>query len=136
MHPRRRSLPAYHGCVGTRRFATEYSAVALILYWDSASPSQPLSHGFLAATTMTSKPQQLKGRDNLLSTLDVLITALGVAGSTCPIHPAQIAIASASVLLTMIRVCSSLSYDKIPTHVYPGFCRQQSGLCQPWGVLR
>ena len=85
---------------------------------------------------MTSKPQQLKGRDNLLSTLDVLIQALGVAGSTCGIPPAQIAIASANTLLTMIRVCSSLSHNKLLTHVYPGFRRQQTGLCQPWSMLR
>ena len=85
---------------------------------------------------MASKPQQSKGRDGLLSTLDVLIQALGVAGSTCGIPPAQIAISSANALLTMIRVRSSLSRNELPTHVYPGFRRQQRGLCQSWGVLR
>ena len=55
---------------------------------------------------MASKPQQSKGRDGLLSTLDVLIQALSVAKDACSaIPPAKIAIASASVLLTMIRVC-------------------------------
>ena len=85
---------------------------------------------------MASKPSQSEGRDGLLSTLDVLILALGVAGSTCPIHPAQIAISSANALLTMIRVPSSQSFNKLPTHVYPGFRRQQRGLCQSWSVLR
>ena len=86
---------------------------------------------------MASKPQQSKGRDGLLSTLDVLIQALSVAKDACSaIPPAKIAIASASVLLSMIRVCFSLSHDKVLTHVYPGYRRQQTGLCQSWGVLR
>ena len=117
-----------------------YSTVALILYSGSASPAQPLcltvSSQLTRVSTMVSKPQQSKGREGLLSTLDVLIAALGVAGSTCPIHPAQIAISSANALLAMIRVRSSLSLNDLPTHVYPGFCRQQRGLCQSWGVLR
>ena len=85
---------------------------------------------------MASKPQPSKGRDGLLSTLDVLIQALGVAGSACPIHPAQIAISSANTLLTMIRVRSSSSLNDLPTHVYPGFRRQQRGLYQSWSLLR
>ena len=103
-------------------FVTEYSTVALILYSASASPLQPLcltvSLQIPRVSTMASKPRQSKGRDGLLSTLDVLIAALGIAGSTCPIHPAQIAISSANALLTMIRVPSSLSLNDLPTHVY------------------
>jgi hypothetical protein len=49
-------------------------------------------------------PQQRKGRDGVLSTLDVFIQALNVAKDSCGIPPAQIAFGSASVLLTMIRV--------------------------------
>jgi hypothetical protein len=48
--------------------------------------------------------QQQKGRDGVLSTLDVFIQALNVAKDSCGIPPAQIAFGSASVLLTMIRV--------------------------------
>ena len=51
-----------------------------------------------------------KGRDRVLSALDALSTALNLAKDACSIHPAQIAFASASVLLTMIRVCSFLSH--------------------------
>jgi hypothetical protein len=49
--------------------------------------------------------QQQKGRDGVLSTLDVSIQALNFAKDSCGIPPAQIAFGSASVLLTMIRVC-------------------------------
>ena len=48
--------------------------------------------------------QQPKGDDGVLSTLDVFIQALNFAKDTCGIPPAQIAFASASVLLVMIRV--------------------------------
>ena len=84
---------------------------------------------------MASKSEPPEGRDGLLSTLDALILPLGVAESTCPIHPVQIAISSANALLTMIRVRYSLPRNKLPTHVYPGYCRQR-GICQSWGVLR
>ena len=86
---------------------------------------------------MASKPsQQPKGRDSLLSTLDVLIQALGIAKDTCGIPPAQIAIGSANVLLTMIRV-RPITLSNIPL-IYPciGFYRQQRGLSRPRGVLR
>ena len=77
---------------------------------------------------MASKPQQSKGRDGLLSTLDVLIQALGIAKDACSaIPPAKIAIASASVLLTMIRVRFSLSHDKVPTHVYQDTVANKEG---------
>ena len=132
--PRRRSL------LRTMLFATEYSTTALILYWASASPLQPLyltvSSQLPLVSTMASKPRLPKGSDGLLPTLDVLIQALGVAGSTCGIPPAQIAIGSANALLTMIRVCPASSRHKLPTHVHPGLCSQQTGLRQPRGVLR
>ena len=49
-------------------------------------------------------PQQPKGRDGVLSALDVLIQALNLAKDSCGIPPAQVAFGSASVLLSMIRV--------------------------------
>jgi hypothetical protein len=49
--------------------------------------------------------QQQTARDGVLSTLDVFIQALNFAKDSCGIPPAQIAFGSASVLLTMIRVC-------------------------------
>jgi hypothetical protein len=53
---------------------------------------------------MASTSQRPKGRDGLLSTLDAFIQALNIAKDTCGIPPAQIAFASAIVLLAMIRV--------------------------------
>ena len=53
---------------------------------------------------MASTPQPQKGRDRLLSALDVCIQAVNLAKDTCGIPIAQTAFASASVLLTMIRV--------------------------------
>jgi hypothetical protein len=46
--------------------------------------------------------------DRILPTLDVFIQVLSVAKDTCGIPPAQVAFASASILLTMIRVRSHL----------------------------
>ena len=54
-------------------------------------------------STMASS-QQPKERDGVLSALDVLIQALNLAKDSCGIPPAQIALGSAAVLLTMIRV--------------------------------
>jgi hypothetical protein len=50
----------------------------------------------------TSQPQ--KGRDGALTTLNVSIKALDIAKDACGILPAQLALGSANVLLTMIRV--------------------------------
>ena len=52
----------------------------------------------------STQPQQRNGRDGVLSALDVLIQALSLAKDSCGIPPAQIALGSAAVLLTMIRV--------------------------------
>jgi hypothetical protein len=48
--------------------------------------------------------QHPKGRDGVLTSLNLLIHALNIAKDACGIPPAQIAFSSASVLLTMIRV--------------------------------
>jgi hypothetical protein len=62
--------------------------------------------------------QQPKGRDGVLSALDLLIQALNVAKDACGIPPAQVAFSSASVLLTMIRVrLSLLREDELLAHV-------------------
>ena len=53
---------------------------------------------------MALRSQSPKGRDGALSTLDVLIQVLSLAKDTCGIPPAQIALGSAVLLLTMIRV--------------------------------
>jgi hypothetical protein len=74
--------------------------------------------------------QQLKGRDGVLTTLNVCIQALDIAKDACGIPPAQVALSSASVLLTMIRVrCSLLREDKLPDSRHLGHDGQRSGLC-------
>jgi hypothetical protein len=62
--------------------------------------------------------QQPKGRDTVLTTLDLFIQALNIAKDACGIPPAQVAFGSATVLLTMIRVrFPPFHEDKLPTHV-------------------
>ena len=48
--------------------------------------------------------QRPKGRDGVLSALNVFIQALNLAKDTCGVPPAQVAFGAASILLTMIRV--------------------------------
>jgi hypothetical protein len=48
--------------------------------------------------------QRPKGRDGVLSTLDVVIQTLNLAKDACGIPPAQAVFGSVSALLTMIRV--------------------------------
>jgi hypothetical protein len=58
---------------------------------------------------------QPKGRDGVLTALDLLIQTLNIAKDACGIPPAQVAFSSASVLLTMIRVrVSPLHEEKNP----------------------
>ena len=58
--------------------------------------------------------QQSKGRDGVLTTLDLFIQTLNIAKDACGVPPAQVALGSASVLLTMIRVrFSSFRGDKL-----------------------
>ena len=53
---------------------------------------------------MASVPQQQKkGRDGILSMLDLVIQTVNLAKDTCGIPPAQVVFGSVSVLLTMIR---------------------------------
>jgi hypothetical protein len=86
---------------------------------------------------MASTPQPQTGRDIVLPTLDVFIQALNIAKDTCGVPPAQIALSSASALLTMIRVHFSLfCEDKQLTQEYLGHNGQLSGLRRPWEELR
>jgi hypothetical protein len=80
---------------------------------------------------MASTSQRQKGHDHVLPTLDVFIQALNIAKDACGIPPAQIALGSASTLLTMIRVRFSLLLYKVQplTLVYLGHLGQPPGLC-------
>jgi hypothetical protein len=91
---------------------------------DPASPptfqGPPVSYALFSLphpiSTMASS-QRPKGRDGVQMTLDLLIQALNIAKDACGIPPAQVAFSSASVLLTMIRVCfSPFREKKFPTH--------------------
>jgi hypothetical protein len=87
---------------------------------------------------MASTSQQQKGRNRVIPTLDVFIQALNIAKDACGIPPAQIALGSASTLLTMIRVRFPLLLSKNQplTHAYLGHLGQPSGLRRPWPELR
>jgi hypothetical protein len=74
--------------------------------------------------------QSPKGRDGVLSMLNVLIQALDIAKDACGILPAQIALGSTSIVLTMIRVCFPILYkDEHLTRVSLGHDVQRPGLC-------
>ena len=82
-------------------------------------------------------PKRSKGRDVVLSTLDVVIQGLNLAKDACGIPPAQIALGSAIVLLTTIRArFHRLCEAELLTHVYLGYNSQRSRLCRPWAGLR
>ena len=61
---------------------------------------------------MATRSQQPKGRDGVLSTLNVAIEATNLAKEVSSITPAKAVFGSVSILLTMIRVRSLLFYDQ------------------------
>jgi hypothetical protein len=70
---------------------------------------------------MTSTSQRPKGRDRVLSALDIVIQGLDIAKDSCGIPPAQAAFGVVSALLTMIKVHFPLPCDKLrPTHAHLG----------------
>ena len=86
--------------------------------------------------TMAPTSQRSKKHNNLLPRLDVAIQLLSNAKDICGVAPAQIALGSACVLLTAIRVRSLLLSDELPGDVYSGHRGQQTRVCRPWTVLR
>ena len=65
--------------------------------------SSPFASHTLLIQSRTSS-QRPKGRNDLLSTLDVFIQALSIVKDTCAIPPAQVAFSCSSALLAIIRV--------------------------------
>jgi hypothetical protein len=105
-------------------------AVGDVINFGSSLPHPPR-----VLTMASSQPPQ--GRDRVLSTLNVLIQALDIAKDVCGIPPAQIALGSASTLLTMIRVCFLILREDEPlTRVSVGHDVQRPGLRRAWAVLR
>ena len=77
---------------------------------------------------MEAKSQRPKGRDGVLSSLNVAIEAMNLAKEVSSITPAKAVFGTVSVLLVMIRVCSLLSYDEMTqVHAWPGLDGQQIG---------
>ena len=60
---------------------------------------------------MEVESQQPKGRNSAILALNAAIEALNLAEKTSSIAPAKAVFDSASVLLTLIRVCFLLLYD-------------------------
>lgn len=54
---------------------------------------------------MNTDTQSQKRRDNVISSLDMAIDALNLAGNISSITPAKAVFGSVIVILTMIRVC-------------------------------
>ena len=78
---------------------------------------------------MEAKPQQPKGRDGAISSLNIAIEAVNLAKEVSSITPAKAVFGSVSILLTMVRVCFLVSYDPMShVHVWPGLNGQQIGL--------
>ena len=70
---------------------------------------------------MATTSKQPKGRDGLISSLNVTVEALNLAKEISGIAPAKAAFGSVSALLTMIRVCFLPFYDdELRVHMYPG----------------
>ena len=73
--------------------------------------------------------QRQKGRDGVLSTLNVTIETLNLAKEICSITPAKAAFGSVSAILTMIKARFLLSFGcGLPAHVSPGIDDQRTGL--------
>ena len=77
----------------------------------SGSSSQPPRYTIFSVRTMTDKPQQTKGQDDVLSSLNAAIDALNIAKKVSSITPANVAFSSTGGLLILIRVCL------LPVHV-------------------
>ena len=70
---------------------------------------------------MDADSQRTKGRDSVLSALNIAIEALNLAKDISTIAPAQAVFGSVSILLTMIRVrFLSFSDDTLQAHARSG----------------
>ena len=86
---------------------------------------------------MTAKPQQLKGQDGALSSLNIAIEAMNLAKEVSSITPAKAVFGSVSILLTMVRVRFHVSYNWVlHVHLWPGLHGQPTGLRRARPSLR
>jgi len=78
---------------------------------------------------MQAKSQQPKGRDGVISSLNIAIEGLNLAKEVSSVAPAKAVFGSASILLTLVKVCFVLFCDEVAqTHTWPGHHGQQTGL--------
>lgn len=86
---------------------------------------------------MASKPQKSKRLEGVLSKMDIAIQLLSSAKDACAVAPAQIALGSAFVLLSMIRVRVPWFFGEgLQIHVYSGHLGQQTGVYRTRTSLR
>ena len=86
---------------------------------------------------MEVRPQQPKGRDGALSSLNIAIEAMNLAKEVSSVTPAKAVFGSVSILLTMVKVRFPVSYDRMShVHVWPGLNGQQTRLCRARPSLR
>ena len=85
------------------------------LYKVSGSVSQPprltAFSSLPCASTMTDKSQHPRGREGVLSTLNLAIDGLNLAKEVSSVTPAKVAFGTVAIFLTMIRVSPLLSYN-------------------------
>ena len=111
------------------------------LHWGLDSSSQPARRTAFSqlpsASTMAAKSKRQKGRNGVLSTLNVAIDTLNLAKEISSITPARAVFGSVSILLTMIRVRFALfRCEMSQVHTQPGHDGQPSGLCRTRIILR
>ena len=86
---------------------------------------------------MVMEPSDSKGRDRILSSLDIAIEGLNLAKEVSSITPAKALFGSASILLTMIKV--SFTPGCVIEHLvhgHSGLDSQRRRLYRPWAILR
>ena len=62
---------------------------------------------------MTANPQRPKGRDGTLASLNIAIEAMNLAKEVSSVTPAKAVFGSVSILLTMVKVRSVVSYTRM-----------------------
>jgi len=86
---------------------------------------------------MEVQSQRPKGRDRVVSSLNVAIEAMNLAKEVSGITPAKAVFGSVGALLTMIRVSSLLIHgEMLQAHLLPGFDGQQTGSRRAWVGMR
>ena len=81
------------------------------------------------APTMATDSERPKGRDGVVSSLNVTIEALNLAKEISGIAPAKTAFGSVSALLTMIRVhFFGFRDNEHRVHIHPGLDDQRTGV--------